>query len=513
MATSPNAANRLRELVLSLAIQGKLVPQEAKDSSAGVLLTQIRLEIIGHTDPVDDGFLNGGPFALPKTWEWVPLGEVVEVIRGITFPASEKTRETAPNRVACLRTTNIQQSVEWEDLLFVDRSFVGREDQLIRHHDIVMSMANSRELVGKVALIEHVPYPQATFGGFLGVVRPRHIEPRYVMAVLRSRYARTALVVSASQTTNIANISLGKLRPLPFPLPPLAEQHRIVARVEELMKLCDALERSGRLADEQHAWLTSTLFDALAASESAHALAENWQRIAEHIDLLLDRPEAIDAVEQTILRLAVRGLLAGESDPSGWADATLGSVVEFLNGYAFKSDWFRSEGVRLVRNVNVGHGKLSWSNGAWVDDAVARDLERFALAAGDLVISLDRPIISSGLKYAVVRECDLPCLLLQRVARMTPRAMVLDPAYLELWLRSPVFIGSIDPGRSNGVPHISTRQLEAIPFLLPLLAEQHRIVARVEELRALCAQLRERLTDARRTQSQLADALVARAVG
>ena len=91
--------------------------------------------------------------------------------------------------------------------------------------------------------------------------------------------------------------------------PPLAEQHRIVARVEELMKLCDAMEQNGRLADEQHARLTSTLFDALATSESAHSLAENWQRVAEHFDLLLDRPEAIDDLERTILQLAVRGLL------------------------------------------------------------------------------------------------------------------------------------------------------------------------------------------------------------
>ena len=75
------------------------------------------------------------------------------------------------------------------------------------------------------------------------------------------------------------------------------------------MKLCDALETRGQLADEQHARLTSTLFDAFAASESAHTLAENWQRVAEHFDLLLDRPEAIDALEQTILQLAVRGLL------------------------------------------------------------------------------------------------------------------------------------------------------------------------------------------------------------
>jgi hypothetical protein len=157
------------------------------------------------------------PFDLPATWSWVALGEVIDIVRGITFPATQKTREAAPGRIACLRTSNVQQTIEWDDLLFVDRSFMGREDQIIQHHDIVMSMANSRELVGKVALIDQIPHAEATFGGFLGVLRPRKIDPRYAMAVLRTPYARALLIDSSSQTTNIANVSLAKLRPLPFP--------------------------------------------------------------------------------------------------------------------------------------------------------------------------------------------------------------------------------------------------------------------------------------------------------
>ena len=156
---------------------------------------------------------------------------------------------------------------------------MGRQDQLIQHHDIVMSMANSRELVGKVALIEHIPHAEATFGGFLGVLRPRKIDPLYAMAVLRTPYARSLLIDSSSQTTNIANVSLAKLRPLPFPLPPEAEQSRIVTRVEELMQLCDALEAKGRLEAAQHARLVSTLLATLTDSPSPEALAENWQRV------------------------------------------------------------------------------------------------------------------------------------------------------------------------------------------------------------------------------------------
>ena len=257
LATAPGGVARLRELILTLAVQGKLVPQDPADEPASVLLQKIRAEKnrlmaegkIKKDKPLAAIAEEEEPFELPDSWSWVALGEVIDIVRGITFPANQKTKEAAPGRIACLRTANVQQIIEWDDLLFVDRSFMGREEQLIQHHDIVMSMANSRELVGKVALIEHIPHAEATFGGFLGVLRPQKIDPRYAMAVLRNPYARSLLIDSSSQTTNIANVSLAKLRPLPFPLPPEAEQSRIVTRVTQLRRLCADLRQ--RLAERE----------------------------------------------------------------------------------------------------------------------------------------------------------------------------------------------------------------------------------------------------------------------
>lgn len=558
LATAPGGVARLRELILTLAVQGKLVPQDPADEPASRLLQKIRAEKdrliaegkIKKDKPLAAIAEEEEPFELPDSWSWVALGEVIDIVRGITFPANQKTKEAAPGRIACLRTANVQQIIEWDDLLFVDRSFMGREEQLIQHHDIVMSMANSRELVGKVALIEHIPHAEATFGGFLGVLRPQKIDPRYAMAVLRNPYARSLLIDSSSQTTNIANVSLAKLRPLPFPLPPEAEQSRIVARVEELMRLCDALQAKGQLEATQHAQLLSTLLGTLTASATPEELAENWQRVAQHFDLLLDRPQAIDALEQTLLQLAVRGLLVpqdptdepasvllqkirAEKDrlitegkikkdkplppvtdeekpfelPVGWEWVRVGDVVELLNGYAFKSEWFKSAGVRLLRNVNISHGHVDWSAPVMLDAVAAQSYEQFALRVGDIVLSLDRPIISTGLKYAVIRESDLPCLLLQRVARLTVSAC-LSPEFLQFWLQSDLFVGTIDPGRSNGVPHISTKQVAGLAFALPPLAEQSRIVTRVTQLRRLCFELRQRLAEREAVQARLAEALV-----
>ena len=253
----PQAIDALEQTLLQLAVRGLLVPQDPADEPASVLLQKIRAEKdrliaegkIKKDKPLAAIAEEEEPFELPDSWSWVALGEVIDIVRGITFPANQKTKEAAPGRIACLRTANVQQIIEWDDLLFVDRSFMGREEQLIQHHDIVMSMANSRELVGKVALIEHIPHAEATFGGFLGVLRPQKIDPRYAMAVLRNPYARSLLIDSSSQTTNIANVSLAKLRPLPFPLPPEAEQSRIVTRVTQLRRLCADLRQ--RLAERE----------------------------------------------------------------------------------------------------------------------------------------------------------------------------------------------------------------------------------------------------------------------
>ena len=519
LATAQAGISRLRQLILNLAVRGMLMPQIPTEEHAATVLSFARaaraedtaVRRARQTTRQLDDDADRERRQLPAGWLLVSGADLYRVVRGVSYEKQQASDVASAGAVPLLRANNIQRTLNFDDAVFVPSGLVAAE-QLLRAGDYVVCMASgSKDLVGKAA--SFVEGPTCTFGAFCAAIRPYAGTLAPYLGVFLSSPLYRDEVSAESAGIGINNLKSSTLLSLRLPLPPLAEQQRIVARVEELMKLCDALEQSGRLADEQHARLTSTLFDALAASESADALAENWRRVAEHFDLLLDRPQAIDAFEQVILQLAVRGLLVvGQSEPSCWKETTAGAVLSFLNGYAFKSEWFRSKGVRLVRNVNVAHGALNWTNGACVDDAVAQDMERFALQTGDLVISLDRPLISTGLKYAVVRECDLPCLLLQRVARMAPRAEVLDAAYLELWLQSPAFLGSIDPGRSNGVPHISTRQLEAIPFLLPPLPEQHRIVARVEELRRLCAQLRERLTEARRTQSQLADALVAEAV-
>lgn len=330
-------------------------------------------------------------------------------------------------------------------------------------------------------------------------------------------------------------------------IPPLAEQHRIVARVEELMKLCDALEQCGRLADEQHARLASTLFDALAASESARALAENWQRVAEHFDLLLDRTDAIDALDRTVDALAIRGLLVGQ-DPG---EEPASAVLERLKALTAKGDkfqkplkaldleelpfdlpsgwtWVQAQdlcrpsslitygilkpvwvgvGVPTIRVQDMRNGKITVDAVGQCSPERAEKFGKTKLEAGDLLIAKDGATLG---KTAVVPPSLAGGNITQHVLRfpMTPHVdqqfvrLVIDSPHGQAWMKSET--------KGVALPGVNVGDFRRMPIPLPPLGEQRRIVARVNELRLLCASLRQRVTEAAQIQTRLADALVAK---
>ncbi|RKT58781.1 type I restriction enzyme S subunit [Azonexus fungiphilus] len=559
VAQAPGGITRLRELILTLAVQGKLVPQDPTDEPASVLLERIRAEKarlvkegkIRKEKPlaaIDD---EETPFCLPLAWEWERLGHVVDVIRGITFPANEKTKEPAEGRIGCLRTTNIQDRIEWDDLLFIDRSFMVREEQIIQRSDIVMSMANSRELVGKVAIVKEIPIAEATIGGFLSVLRPHSVLPQFLMIVLRTQYTRSSLIDSASQTTNIANISLGKLNPLLIPVPSIAEQSRIVARVDELMALCDTLEETGRLAAVQHERLAGALFDALANSATAEEATENWQRIAPHFDLLLDRTSTVDRLEQTILQLAVRGLLVPQNPadepasallqktrqekdhqiaagkikrdkplppisdeekpfelPEGWEWVALRDLLpEFQNGASSRGDTGGSP-ITVLRLADIKNRRISLSDTREIP-INERDAKKYGLQKGDiLIVRVNGSADIVG--QFILNDDELAAIYCDHFIRMRIDQGVITPRFLSLFGESDIARSRIQSLFITTAGQKTVNQAHIGSLLLPLppLPEQSRIVARVTELRALCAQLRERLAATARTQSRLAEAFV-----
>ena len=554
---------RLRELILELAIQGKLVIQNPDEEAATTLFSQIVEE---KAQLIEKGTIKKPkklpqieaseiPFRIPGSWKFIRLGDAVEIIRGITFPGSEKSKSPAPGRIACLRTSNVQDKIEFEDMLFIRSSFVSRKSQYINTHDIVMSMANSRELVGKVAIIETAPEKPTSFGGFLGVLRPIQIHPRYLMAVLRANSTRNTLIDSSSQTTNIANISIGKLNPLVVGLPPREEQHRIVQKVDELMALCDRLEQQTSDQLEAHETLVDALLGTLTQSKNSAELAGNWARLAAHFDTLFTTEKSIDKLKQTILQLAVMGRLVDQdaedepatsivsrasrikaqlladklikkqkelpgiteaekpsSIPSHWTYARLDDVcTEITSGSTPpKSEFNEAFGVPYLKVYNIRSQRINFKYKPQfiTGEYHQTSLKRSKLLPGDVVMNIVGPPLG---KTAVI-PADYPewnCN--QAIVRFRPIEIELNH-FIHLYLKAGIFLDTMELIGTAGQDNISVTKSRSIVIPLPPKAEQHRIVQKVDELMTLCDQLKERLNQASGTRCQLAEAAADKAL-
>lgn len=215
------------------------------------------------------------PYELPEGWKWCRLGELAKFERGITFPASAKEKEKNENNIPCLRTANVQENIELEDLIYVNKSFMKNNiKKLIQNNDIVFSSANSRELVGKSAFISNVSFPM-TFGGFILCIRATNSNSKFLFYFLRLHFLLGRFIGKSTQTTNIANINTETLSNIIIPLPPtLAEQQRIVNRIESMFaKLDEAKERAQNVVDGFETRKAAILHKAFTGE-----LTANWRK-------------------------------------------------------------------------------------------------------------------------------------------------------------------------------------------------------------------------------------------
>ena len=244
-------AKAIERAILQAAISGKLTKQHPEDGTAEELLETIRNERqqlekegkIKKQKPLSPVYKADEPFELPGTWAYPALGEIVTLIRGITFPASAKHKESFTGAVRCLTTGSVQSRYSDSADVFVDASFVKRSDQYLSRGDAILSTANSTALVGKSIYWDEAH--ERTFGGFLTVARAMDSRPaatRYLHTVLRTLFLGGAFAEKSTQTTNIANLSNKILYGVRIPLPPAAEQERIVAKLDRVQPLVRSIE-------------------------------------------------------------------------------------------------------------------------------------------------------------------------------------------------------------------------------------------------------------------------------
>ena len=231
--------------ILDLAIRGKLIPQDPNDEPASVLLERIKSERSDSKKKTkntgDNSHYQNLEWSVPSNWCWCLLSDVCTFERGITFPSTAKTTLKEEHLLPCIRTANVQEELELEDLWYIDPVYIkNNTEKLVRNGDIIMSSANSRELVGKTSFVHNVDY-NMTFGGFVLNIRARGIEPKYLFYLLRCYFNNGIFMTESTQTTNIANINATVLGNLKMPLPPIHEQKKIVQTIEKLFRQLESI--------------------------------------------------------------------------------------------------------------------------------------------------------------------------------------------------------------------------------------------------------------------------------
>lgn len=503
-AEAPEGVAKLRELILDLAVRGKLVDQDKSNEPASELLATIHshkqafieennLKRVRKLAEVID---TEQPFPAPVSWIWCRLGDVARPQAGFAFKSSlfNENNEGVP----LIRIRDILN-----DQTQVHYAGDYRDEFLVETGDYLIGMDgnfNVAKWQGPQALLNQRVTRLQWYSDL--------VEQRFVTIALQHRLFE---LQGKKAYTTVDHLSGKQIEDSPIPLPPLSEQRRIVAKVDGLMSLCDELEslHSERVRLRDRA--SRSCLDRLVSSRSRRDLSSAWQRLIDDFEVLYDTPETLAHLRQSIVQLAVQGKLLSLTDEDKKLlarDSMVGDFLTMQNGYAFKSEWFEKSGIRLVRNANIGHGELDWTDVAMISVRRAEEYERFDIREGDIVLSLDRPLISTGLKVARITKRDLPSLLLQRVARPVFKDSSVRPDYFYMWLQSPAFTESIDPGKSNGIPHISTREVQKIAFAPPTTASQKRIVAKVDQLLSQCDELSARLRDRQSATQQLLTATI-----
>lgn len=550
LAGAPNGIKKLRELILELAVRGKLVPQNPSDEPASELLKRIAEE---KARLVAEGKLNKlkllvatveqeKPFELPVGWQWSSLAQVALV--------NPRNAAVDSIQVSFVPMTFIgtryddqhaQEPRQWKE---VKQGFTHFAEGDIGVAKITPCFENS-----KACVFSNLVNGLGAGTTELHIVRPVNgtLDPRYVLAYLKS--PQFLLVGETKMTGTAGQKRLPKdfVEANPFPLPPLAEQHRIVAKVDELMALCDRLEAQQADAESSHSQLVQVLLKSLT---QASDFATNWQRLAELFQTLFSTELSIDALKQTLMQLAVMGKLVPQDPTDEPASELLKCIAEeklrlVAEGkikkqkslpevgeeekpYALPSSWKWARfdwvsntrlGKMLDKAKNKGELRpyLRNTNVQWfnfeIDDLKSmrfeeHELDEYRVTPGDLVICE-----GGEPGRCAVWEGEVEDMFIQKALHRARPWLGISPFYLQFCLKAAANSGYLNQFFTGAtIKHFSGEKLAKYPVPLPPLAEQYRIVAKVDQLMALCDQLKTRLTQSRQLNEQLTSTLVERAL-
>ncbi|UNU89906.1 restriction endonuclease subunit S [Aeromonas dhakensis] len=546
---------KLRELILELAVRGKLVPQDPSDEPASVLLERIAAEKaqlakegkIKKPKALPEIGEEEKPFELPDGWEWRRLPDICDYFPG--------------------KTPSTKNPIYWGEL-DVDTPWVSISD--MQHSGIVNLTSKKITTRAVDDVFKRSPTPAGTilmsFKLTVGKISYLGFDAYHNEAILSiypfngiSKEFLFHFLPSIALRGNTKNAIMGNtlnaesLSMLQIPIPPEDEQHRIVAKVDELMALCDQLEQRSESQLAAHQMLVETLLATLTDSCDAEELAQNWARLSSHFDLLFTTEASIDALKQSILQLAVMGKLVSQ-DPSdepasalleriaaekaqlvkekkikkekplpaisedekpfelplGWVWSRISESSLFCEyGSSEKTVSELSDGVPVLKMGDIQDGKVILGSHQVVSPKID-DLPNLYLKKGDILYNRTNSAELVG-KTGMFDGDDDTYTFASYLIRIRCSIHNIRPEYLTLCMNSPLFRKTqIEPHikQQCGQANVNGTLMKSMLVSIPPYHEQVLILQKIHELMTLCDQLKSRLQTSQQTQLALAESLV-----
>ncbi|WP_396016960.1 restriction endonuclease subunit S [Escherichia coli] len=542
---------KLRELILELAVRGKLVPQDPNDEPASELLKRIAAEKaelvkqgkIKKQKPLPEISEEEKPFELPEGWEWVRISE-------IGHDWGQKTPDKDFTYID-VGSINKKYGIIEEPSILSAKDAPSRARKIVQQGTIIYSTV--RPYLLNIAIIENEILPEPIASTAFAIIHPyTAMDANFIYYYLRSPvfvcYVENCQTGVAYPAINDKQFFSGIT-----PVPPSLEQVRIANKIKELMSLCDQLEQQSLTSLDAHQQLVETLLGTLTDSQNAEELAENWTRISEHFDTLFTTEASVDALKQTILQLAVMGKLVPQ-DPNDEPASELLKRIAQEKAQLVKDGKIKKqkplppisdeekpfelpdgwEWCRIVDLAIVGTGATPsrdepnyWKNGVinWVTSGetclpfIQNTTEHITQKAVDETnVSIYPPgtliiaMYGQGKTRGQITELLISAGTNQACAAI--RLIETDNEhrkFIKLF-----FEKSYDDLRSlaagGAQPNLNVAKISQTVIPLPPKREQNRIVSIVGELLIYCDKLRKNIQTAQQTQLHLADALTDAAI-
>ncbi|KGA14379.1 hypothetical protein GM51_17415 [freshwater metagenome] len=471
IADAPNGIQQLREIVLSLATKGKLLnANSGNQQNIQWDLEDLRLDAarLWGKDYIDDS---------PKHWSVIPMARLGKWGSGGT--PKKGNSGYYGGTIPWLIIGDLNDGlVESASSMITQKAVDESSATMIPKGSVLIAMYGS---IGKAG----INTMSCTTNQAIAHCLPDEevISAKYMLQLVLG--LRSQLFTQARGLAQ-QNISQTVLKHLMVSIPPLLEQEKIVAKVDELMALCDELEAEKAKRETLRTAARASAIDAISSATTPEELSDAWSRISNNWDAIADSPESIEGLKLLINDLAITGALNShfETGSSSWPTVSVGEISEVSYGYteSAKTD---EVGPKFLRITDIKENGVNWDSVPYCVVS-QQDEAKHLLQTGDLVFA--RTGATTGKSYLI----DNPprAVSASYLIRLRPdRARVL-PRYLSLYFQTGKYWIQVKAGTSGTAQGgVNSTKLKEMTMSLPSFSDQELIVAKVDELLALCDEL------------------------